>query len=1092
MPKFLTEKYWEKLINCRALVEALKQNKLLKDDQYQAALVDLGEQGYPATLSPLPQLNTSVFLIDGVVNVLADTKIFGKICQHFQVFVEHSYVEEAQAIVNECEQRLELVKLLTGLMERVRDGLERGVYEEITLPDVIDGRELEQEKEDSWDFLTALDLFRFTPQSGDVIWIDDRFFNKYPHRDGVPIITILEVLDALLAGNQLNQDDYYDKLLQLRKANVRYIPITSQEIIFYLKQAQVNDGFVKETEELSVIRRYIASCLLDSHRIQLPSTPDSLPDSQSEVSFILSCLRATEDAIIAGWLDEELSEEYAVAYANWTLTNLYTGNFGIRHLSPALNSASNGMDLVGLDIGSLYVRGIRLLPLRKNQSQEEPNRRQRYFQWIDWQITKARFKADHEAVVQTGEVIHALIANQSMVPCEDEIQTQAIKFIIKEFYEDLPKALRVGIESDPELMKWLGIEIIQFVKINSLAFPASDFWQAVEAVLNEGEAIITAVQPQVEFKIQKSLQEDSLAKNLEIRSEDNSIIEEIKDPLFWLLFDNRDLCEEVLRSHRVWFDCDNETFEEVVREIASLKEPRTRFEKAKSWRVNSVAWFYLVLENHLNHTNQLKADKLIPPSGNGFLRHFRLDKAIIDSSNFHTKLSNAAESLLTSEGIEETLNRLICFPVKLPSILLKALANLTPEQRQNVLSRLAARWACPISQLHIIDLALHFSNDGLEISNLAQRTLDELLDENGEAHFRLFWALLNLVNNQFSFWTEAKEWTVPIKLAMLWAHTCKLQNILDVPGLDVEGFAQELEEYSQRRQLDADKLNHNPEFWNDALHPHRLTRVKLAVNGLVAVTLDKPLELLDQLGVIDRVAAFAMKVREGQSVPDAQLLHDPMLAQDSLGSLLRSDRAQNPLFRTELGEYLASSRLKAIVEAVIQSLENDQLSRNYWVWLSIVVSDLPIYDDLKEQLKNILKNLDISSLFTTDPSLALLAFEFASRQIAYIADEQLRSCFEDKVVRLAKSLAAQENETGIDESITAQFIENVFRLSIRPENPCETSRAVAELLTKILQTWPHLADTHLYFGMSRFVHELPVQQLQGLWQVVLCLRAMHE
>ncbi len=1083
------------LINCRSLVEALKRNNLLGEEQYQEVLQDLGNQAYLDPFAPIPQLNTPVVFINSTISPLIKTKVFSKICQHFKIFIEHNYLKQIQLeLETHEEQCLELDHWLSRLMEQVRNGLEQGIYEIVTLPD--DENEQELKQEDSLDLLTVADLLTFTATSGDVIWIDDRCINKFPHREGASIITILDVLDALLAGKQLNQDNYYDKISALRKANVRYIPITGQEIIHFLKQAQVIDGEVKETEELSVIRRYLASCLLDNHRLQiLPATPENFYNYQNEFNFILTCFRATEDAIVAGWQEKDLSEDYAVAYANWIVTNLYTGTFGTLHLSSLSNPENNGYNFVAVDISGLYIRGIGLLEQTDIEEQEKLTRRQRYFNWIDQQISQKRFIVNPEVAKITAHLLHTAIIENSMKPQEDETQNIVNRLIASEFYKDLPKIVSSEIESDASLLKWLGYEFLQSIHINAFVFTESEFWLNVEKALNEGEAFIEAKQPQqIICKIKKSLLDESNRIILEITSEDNSLNHVLKDPLLLLLSNNRNIYKQILKQNRIWFDCDNETFEQFVNEIISLENARERFRIAKAFRDDSVARFYIFLDNKIQKNNSFSADDLIPPSTDGLLRYFRLDKLITDNSNFLIKLSSAAESLLNSNGLEETLNRLCCLPVKLPQILIESLGNISAEQRQSLLENLTETWTSPISKLHLIDLALNFSDDGSKITDLATRILDELCSQEGEVHFHIFQTILHLVNNEFSHWNETKKWTVPTRLAMLWAHTSKLHNILvsDIEMESLKAYAQNLEKYCWSRQLNVDTFNHDLEFWNDILHPNRLTREEFVVNGLAAVTVDKPVELLECLGMLDKAVAFAVRVKEEQYVPDFRLLRDPMLANDCLGSLFRSDRQQSRLLGVELSRYLASSHLKTITESAIAALEENQLSKSTWAWLITIVNNLPIYDDLREKFKYIIVNLDISSLLATDIDLVFLAFEVASFQIVYIRDEQLESYLEDKVIYFAKLLALQEKETNLDKQSVNQFLEILFRLAIKPGNPSKTSLTIGKLLKKTLGVWSRLANTDLYLVMSRFVDELPIEQQTGLWEVVLYLRAIRE
>jgi len=1090
-PVSLLDEDQERVINCGSLLETLKQRKLLTDSQYQAALTGLGDQRYLDSLGSLPQLNVPIFLMGGTASVLAEAKILNKICQYFQVTVDHTYLDEARRTISVHEQHSRLVSELADLIERVRDGLERHTYETITLPDSKVSQEVEREEENNLDLLAAFDLFRFEPQIDDdidVIWIDDRFLNQYLHRDGIQIITIVELLDALLALDVLSQDDYYDKVLQLRKANTRYIPITSEEIVYWLKQAPVIDGSVRENEALTVLRQYIASCLLDTHRLQLPPLAEGSPNSQGEITFLLSCLRATQDAIVAGWLDASVSNENAVAYANWVLFNLYTGTFGTRHLTPTNDSSRNDIDLIGLDISSLYIGGIQLWRERSSNGLEEQSLRQHYFTWLDWQLTERRFKANPDAANITAKAIHFLVAEQSKAHQEDELQDQVVRYIHQQFYYDLPDSLCTEIKSDQELMDWLCIKTIPSIRINTLSLPAADFWQAAEAAVNGKEATITALEPEIELRIQPATN-NSTRDILEIRSYDSSIVQGIDDALFQLLHHDPSIGAEVLRSRRFWFDCGNATLDRIIAEITSIKEPRDRFERAKVWRDQSAAFFYKKLEIELDHTDEFSMSELMPPSAEGLLRHFRIEAAIANGDDFHTHLNQAAQSLIAEEGLEEALERLACLPVKLPSVVLEELGKLAPEDRQALLKKFADSWASPICKFHLIDLALGFPQD--EESELVKHLLDKIYSDAAIPHFKLLSLLLQLTNNAFSFRSDVKGWSVPVRLAMTWAHASRLQNLLDIPGLKLQEFIDNLWGIV-RSQANSDQLNRNLELWHDVLHPHRFDRIVVAVHGLASLLQDKPSEVLSQTGVIERVQAFALKTVDEHRVPNPQLFRDPMLAQDSLRSILGGDRGHclAPIFGSELAQYLESASLKSIIESAIQNLESDPTDLAQWHWLNAVVGDLPIYEDLRASLKQIITEINIAAWFESNPDLGLLALDIASNQVSYIGDEEVRVYLENQLLSLVR-LLAEEVQDNIDENVTAQLIETIFRLSVKPENPCETSQHGADLMISAVSTWQKLADTHIYAGLFKLIQELPTEQLHGFWRAFLHLRALR-
>ena len=1095
----------KQVINCRTLLEALKQSKVITDNQYQLALTGLGSEGHSKPSALLPQLNAPIYLMGGTASVLAKAKILNKICQYFQVTVDYTYLDEARLNTSVDEQQSRLVNELTDLRERVRDGLERHIYETVTLPDSQASQELECKNENNLDWLTAFDLFRFEPQRNDdldTIWIDDRFFNQYLHRDGTQIITILEVLDALLAVGALSQDDYYDKLLQLRKANARYIPITSEELVYWLKQAPIIDGSVRETEALAVFRQYIASCFLDTHRLKLLSisdnspnsrdevtSPDNSPNSQDEVTFLVSCLRATQDAIIAGWLDDSVSNENAVSYANWLLLNIYMGTFGTSHLTPANDSTSNGPDLLGLDISGLYIRGIQLWQEQDSNCLEEKSLRQDYFTWLNWQLTERRFKADPEVVTTTAKYIYSLVSEQSKAHQEDELQDQVVRYIHQQFYYDLPDSLRTEINADQELMDWLGIKTVPSIRINTLSLPAAEFWQAAESAVNGKEATITALEPEIELRIQPTTN-NSTRDILEIRSKDDSIVQGIDDALFQLLHHDPSRRAEILQSRRFWLDCDSKTLDRIIAEIASIQEPRERFEQTKAWREQSVAFFYKKLKLDLAHTDEFSISALMPPSAAGLLRHFRIDATITSGDDFHTHLNQVAQSLIAEEGLEEALERLTWLPVKLPSVISEELSELSPQNRQTLLKKCADSWASPICKFHLIDLALCFPQE--EEGELVKHLFDEVYSNTAISRFNLLSVLLQLTDNAFSFRPDIKEWSVPARLAMTWAHASKLQNFLDIPGLKLEEFIENLWGLLQS-QVNQDRLNRNSEFWNDILHPHRFDPIVVAVHGLASLLQDKPLDVLSQIGVIERIQAFAIKTVEEHRVPNPQLFRDPMLAQDSLRSILGGDRGHclAPFFGPELAQYLESASLKTIIEGAIQHLESDPTDLTQWSWLNVVVGDLPIYEDLRGPLKQVVVKSNIATWFEFDSELGLLALDVVSTQVNYIGHEEVQAQLESQLLSLMRNLAedAQENVNG--ESVITRLIETIFRLAVKPENPRETSQHAADLIIRAANNWQPLADTHIYSVLFKLTQELPTEQLHGFWKAFLHLRALR-
>ncbi|MUL39429.1 hypothetical protein [Gloeocapsopsis dulcis] len=1099
-PVVLDEADQRRIINCRALVEVLEAEGILSKSTYEATLAALGDQAYADVPPQLPDLNASIFLNSELALLLAGSDLLAKVCRYFRVFVTHQCIREAQAAISKGEHSAKVVDWLRALTQRVATGLEQGKYEMIAIPPTES--EEDSEFQQSWNSngLTIYDLFRYTPQTNDVIWVDDRFFSKYPNRDNsVPIIGVLEILEALRVNGDFDEREYYDKILQLRKGNIRYIPITSQEVLYYLKETRLRDGRIRETEELAIIRRYIASCLLDSHRLQRPPLPERSPSPDGEMMFIFESFHATLDSITAVWADISLAEETAIAYSDWILSNLYTGMFGVRHLLPYSDPNNDGLDLISNDISTLYFRGIQLWNVGNKDTDQTPNRRKQYFEWIEQRITESRFRANPELISSVARLIRDIIfylrrGQEEQVeerqPEERERLRPLIRLMLKDFCRDLPDVIRDELNTEPELISYFQAQMIELINLTvlesstPLIIPASDFFPAIASAINGREATITAQQPKATFKVHVAQQTDTSVQ-LQLTNELDSTIYTSQDEVMLLASENPSLREQVLRSHRIWFDCDNSTFERVVNEIVSTLDLRKRIDQTDNWRKESAAAFYLSLQQKLYEEQRFSIDDLIPPSGAGLLRHFHLGRYLAENINFHEKLNHAAESMLKTEELENCIERFSCLPVKLPVSVTEAFRQLLDSEKEALLQKLIAQLASPICKLHLINLALLHPNSTI----FAQNLIDEFYSEAGNLQFRLFKAVLSLLSSEFSYWHETREWSTSIRLAMIWAHTSKLHNLLYDPGVMLEDFVQNLEECSQRRPISADILNRDPEFWNSVLHPHRLNRRNLVVYGLAAILRDHDPVTLQAAGIPERVINFAATNVGEQK----ELLHDLTLAQDNLESLLGGNRSDYlmTLVGKDLGQQVSSKHLKSFVEDAIDTLINEPFSRVKWQLIVAVIGDLPIYNDLVEKLDNLIRSINFVEFYYSQASTALFALMVACNHAANTANEELRTQLEEELVAIARLINNQEQTQPVEDKISDLVLECVLKLAVRANDPRTTSRAFNRLFEQISFNWSHFIGRRAN-GLSRGLWELPANQLHGTWTTNLLVRTLRD
>ncbi len=423
-----------RVINGRSVVDSLLGHDHISDQAAGQALRALGHEANPEASSVSPLTGAKLFLMQGVAELLAGAGVLEPACDSFGVAVSVMCVEEAQAALREYERLSAIEGGVRKLARRISDGIEDGTYKFIRVSDARRQETNEVDESENPDFVSTLDLFRYEPVQWDVLWIDDRAVNKHPFRDGAPIVGANEVLLALRQREVIDRHLYYELLLKLRAQNFRYIPIDEDEIIYHLNKAQVRGGSVVESAPLSVLRRYLASSLLDKDYFQNDPPPAGSPNPLGEWPFVTQSLMAITDAIAAVWADERVSEETAGARADWILNNLYAGLFGCRHLRRrGDDEADDSLTLIAKDIAGLMLKAIGVGgDLREPEQSNQ--RRKSYFSWLMGRLVYPRFRSDPTALLAVAQEIRRILCDFGRAQFESPQQGVASQLILQRLY----------------------------------------------------------------------------------------------------------------------------------------------------------------------------------------------------------------------------------------------------------------------------------------------------------------------------------------------------------------------------------------------------------------------------------------------------------------------------------------------------------------------------------------------------------------------------------------------------------------------------------------------------------------------------------
>jgi nucleoside phosphorylase/tetratricopeptide (TPR) repeat protein len=1095
-PIALPEPLQKHITNCRAVLESLKSSGGLSEIAYQQALESLQSEKRKSDQASTPSIGSKLFLIGNIASFLVKADVLSLVTDKFDVYIDAHYVDEARQVIRENLRRTELESWLGRLTDRISEGLVNGTYKVVD----ISGEDLAKVAEDidssDLDFMVVSELLRYRPSERDVIWVDDRCVNSYSSRENVvPIIGINEILFALHLREEITEQEFYSRLLRLRAGNFRYIPISEQEILYHLNQAPIGaDGEILETPELSVLRRYYASCLLDTKILQRPPMPEGSPNQTGEMAFIAKFLHAITGAIVGAWADESVGIEVAEARSEWILNNIYTGMFGLIHLLPNPEVRGDGINEMGMDIGGLLGHGITIG--RQRLSVEGRSRRQQFFMWFENRVIIPRLRANPNAGVAAAAVVGSMLEqrnddNEYPEFPEAEKYIRAYKNL---YFEDLPESIKDKLNLSPKTLEWLGINMIEAVPLDSFNFSASEYWSAAEKAVNGQSETVRELRSKTAFIFRKSVTDDG-STAVEIVSQEGDFGRRIKDPILGLLSWDVATREEVLRRHRYWFNCEQGVFDKEVKEIIAISDVQERLHRTHDWRNRSAEYFYRNLGEQIAVSKRFLWSDLSPHTPSSLLDHFWLRPQFGESINFNELLLKASDTIITEEGLDAALNRLACLPIRLPRRVVEEYSKRSESEKRALLEKYASEWASPVNRLNLIDLALQSNPNSDDVVQFAKSILADLFTNEADVAFEAFNSVLNFVNVELGYWPDVEGWSAPIKLSMAWAHASRLYNVFSAAGATSRDLMNLFRSVGQ--PMSTDILMREHALWNDVLHPHILNRVIFLTHGVASVLGGYDQQTLEALSVGEFISNFAFA--DDANVKVVDLIRDPRLAHDGENSFFGGDRAEvlSPIIGADNVDGLSSSNLEGMVRRSIEELNVDS---NKWDWATIdaIVKDQPIYQDLQSRLKDLLLKLEVGSLLETNTTIAHLALRVSANQAVYLGDDNLRAHLEKALLevtafgargdRASQSQAEGEGKKLSPKQEIASLLDAAVTLSIRLNDSRATSRAWGELLRRMSDAWPLIRE-YMTPTFLRLVFELPASQLHGLWPALLSLRA---
>lgn len=1075
-PPELSDELVKLLINCRSVVEALRVHGPFSSTEYERALSGLGNEGQATVCDVLPDKNTNLFLTGNIPHVLATAGVLDTVVNVFKVTIENSeYLRSVEAIAQNEVRKLDS-EWIASLIGRINKGLDSGSY---NLIEASKKNDLDEEDgtsvQDGFLIRSLQSIFSFPIENQDVICADDRFISSYSTRDQAPIVGIIEVLQVLVSAKHLSLGRYYELLSQLRRADVRYIPPSTDEILFHLKDATVRNGDLVETEALRILRKYIARCILSEKYIQKPPMPPGSPNPTGESAFVVSIIREVSQCIVKVWLDGTASLEKKTAQSNWIYHGLFLDQLNTMLASGFKVNRGEDRYIASLSFSSLILHAFGSL----NESNRDYI--EAYFKWLAEVVLNRKFLTDPLFLTSLVDQLKDTILHiQSGFPNSRAEKATGV-LVLQRFFQILPEQIQNEMSKDPSFIAGFGLVTLNRVDVLGASFEAEDFWKAVSEAVNGRNSSIKDDSGRV-YSIEGH-QTPRKIPAVRITSASSVKPTLIEEKEMGILLDSPSQRQSHSMAYGKEMDLPPGDLKRKIDEIILIPSPLKRIESLRNTIARSVVGQYKKLNSRLKSGNYSLDDfELVDVKA--LVEFLRIEN--IDSIDFNS----ATKTLVSEIGLLESIRRFWHMPVSLSEHLISSISALDSDGRKGLVRSLLRSPQSPMTQIHFVRILENMGKEEAKYLRLSRRLQKSLFSLNAEISFKTFMHLLKWVNDELPRWKGAEELDSQFMQLLSWGHASQILSLFVAARASIDGLEKQFAQLNSPHLINV--FNREQKSWNSILHPRHHEWPSFVLSGLSYSLSGRSADETIQKMISDNFLSEDAPPR----IPRFFLLRDLSLTSGYQNSIFGGDRENllKNLLNVEDKGY-GSAYLSTIVAGAIKELSSIEIDdpNTSWGKIHALMGDLSPYDSLREEVKNLILKTDLIHLYKRDNRTGNLALLVCAMQTVGLRDSEVVNSLKTKLPALCNFLREQSSLKKIEDSqikeIYTILIEAAAQTSSASGDSMQAAGEFGDLLQSMIDSWPELL-VEVRHLIERFFLDLPISQSAQFGRLLLRTRLL--
>lgn len=272
------------LSSCLAVVEKLRQKGVITAIEEKRARAYLQLHEKPWTNQPSITDGATLYLDFLAISHFQHLGLLGKFkASGLTIVASLTALSEADALIAYERTSVEVKEVIEGIRASLNSRIESGQVQ------VGRSRNFDEYEEKSISEHPSLGILALVTHC-DIAIIDDRFINQHVNIDNggtkTPVLSTLDLLDALVAANALTDDEQLEYRTRLRKAGYFFVPVTVDELEQCLRETAISNGEVVETAELKAIRESVLRVRM-SDWLQLPEETPWLDGTLKAFVYVL-------------------------------------------------------------------------------------------------------------------------------------------------------------------------------------------------------------------------------------------------------------------------------------------------------------------------------------------------------------------------------------------------------------------------------------------------------------------------------------------------------------------------------------------------------------------------------------------------------------------------------------------------------------------------------------------------------------------------------------------------------------------------------------------------------------------------------------